>query len=357
MTRHLALAAAVALAVASAFAFQSAPIIRGATVTFVADGDLSDPPRIVGDFNGWEPADMKPARDGRTYTLDVTLDPAARVEYLITYNGRFVVDPRNPLTVASPAGPLRSELRMPGYRAPSALSGARLSGLTIDTPIYREGPGSGRRVRLYVPRPAVSDPTRVLYVHDGNIFFEGLQLREVVDSLIEQGRIAPVAVVFIDSVDRHRDYAPLSAFRSRFATGIVPMAERVLRSVKMRGIERPANPRIEHRALMGLSRSTVGALDACVNERVTFESCVLLAPAIPEGAFDVLMPPGLHPARFIIEAGTYDIPLVSGARTLHAEMRRRGLSVKYTESPEGHNHAAFRARLPAVLEEMFPAAR
>jgi hypothetical protein len=40
--------------------------------------------------NGWEGGAMTPAEDGRTYTLTITLDAAARIEYLIAYNDRFV---------------------------------------------------------------------------------------------------------------------------------------------------------------------------------------------------------------------------------------------------------------------------
>ena len=64
-------------------------------VTFVADGSPADPPRIVADFNGWDGGAMTPSPDGRTFTLRVTLDPAARIEYLIAYRDRFVLDPES----------------------------------------------------------------------------------------------------------------------------------------------------------------------------------------------------------------------------------------------------------------------
>jgi hypothetical protein len=37
--------------------------VDGRTVTFVTAGDPSDPPRIVADFNGWDPSAgaMRPA--------------------------------------------------------------------------------------------------------------------------------------------------------------------------------------------------------------------------------------------------------------------------------------------------------
>src|SRR5262245_57025966 len=109
----------------------ASPVVRGRDVTFVAPGDPGNPPRIVADFNGWTGDAMAPSSDGRTYVLHVSLDPAARIEYLIAYRDRFAIDPGNPLTVPAPAGPPRSELRMPGYAPPPAPPPARARG-TID---------------------------------------------------------------------------------------------------------------------------------------------------------------------------------------------------------------------------------
>jgi enterochelin esterase family protein len=336
--------AAVAL-VSAAAAVQSSPIVSGQNVTFVAAGDPSDPPRIVADFNGWEGGDMTPAGDGRTYSLRVTLDPAARIEYLIAYRNRFVLDPGNPLTVPAPAGPPRSELRMPGYLPAAPLPAPHTRG-SIDEVAFTSRSAQPRRIRVYVPATS-RRPLPMLYVHDGDIVLDALGLPAILDSLIDAGQMAPAFVTFIDAVDRHDDYEPGSPFRSVFIGEIVPWIERQYAVAPGR------------RALMGLSRSTVGALDACVNGGVAFEACALVAPAIPRKQFAILServegsvaPRG---TRFLIEAGTYDVPLVADARALRAEMEQRRLSVRYTESPQGHNHTAFRDRLPALMRDLFP---
>ena len=48
------------------------------------------------------------------------------------------------------------------------------------------------------------------------------------------------------------------------------------------------------------------------------------------------------------------MPLISDARALRDELERRQLAVHYSERPQGHNHTAFRAALPALLRAMFP---
>ena len=107
---------------------------------------------------------------------------------------------------------------------------------------------------------------------------------------------------------------------------------------------------------MGLSRSTVGALDACVNAAVKFDACALIAPAVSSRQLPALTGSAGAATRFIIETGTYDIPLVSDARALRSALERRQASVRYFESPQGHNHTAFSSRLPAVMAALFPPA-
>jgi enterochelin esterase-like enzyme len=335
------------------------PIVRGGDVTFVVAGDRSDPPHIVADFNGWAGGAMTPSADGRTFTLRTTLDRAARIEYLVAFRDRFALDPGNPRSVASPAGLPRSELLMPDYRPPAPLAQPQRRGRIEEFP-FASRAGERRRIRVYVPRvgPAkaglpvlpgesrIPSPGRgdrsVLYVHDGDIVLNTLDLPALLDTLIDRGEMAPVVAVFIDSIDRHDDYEPGSPFRAVLVNEILP------------GIEQRYGSANGQRAILGLSRSTVGALDACSNGGVAFDACLLVAPAVAPAQFVRVLPPTRTTTRFALASGTYDIPLVADARALRDEMQRRGLSVRYSELPQGHNHTAFRAALPALLQSMFP---
>jgi hypothetical protein len=80
----------------------------------------------------------------------------------------------------------------------------------------------------------------------------------------------------------------------------------------------------DRRALMGISRSTVGALDTCVNGSIAFEACALLAPAILSSLFDTVLPATRTATRLFIETGKYDVPLVTDARALRGALERVG---------------------------------
>lgn len=93
-----------------------------------------------------------------------------------------------------------------------------------------------------------------------------------------------------------------------------------------------------------------------MNGDVRFEACVLVAPAVPVKQSSSLVAAAGGATRFLIEAGTYDIPLISDARALRRELDARHAPVRYVESPQGHNHTAFRSRLPSIMTDLFPPA-
>ena len=319
------------------------PHISGRDVTFVASGDPSDPPRIVADFNGWDPARGVMTRDGRTgrYVLRVRLDPAARIEYLIAYRERFEVDRRNPLQVPSPTGAPRSELRMPDYRPPAPLPKPGVPGITQNVP-FTSRAGESRRVRVHRPRDA-SGPMPILYVHDGIIAIEALDLPGMIDALGASGQMAPITAVFVNSIDRHEDFAVGSMFSYAFTGEIVP------------AIEQRYPLAAGSRSVLGFSRSTVGALDACFNSGTVFARCGLVAPAMAPPVLAALVKPGTRTtAAVTILAGAYDVPLIDDARALRKVLQDRGTAVQWLEAPEGHNHTAWKAQLPKLLTSWFP---
>ena len=88
----------------------------------------------------------------------------------------------------------------------------------------------------------------------------------------------------------------------------------------------------------------------------TVPARALIAPAIPANHLPALTGSAAAPMRFIIETGTYDVPLVSEARALRRALAQRHAPVRYVESPQRHNHTAFGSRLPAVMRDVFPPA-
>jgi enterochelin esterase-like enzyme len=165
----------------------------------------------------------------------------------------------------------------------------------------------------------------------------------MLDALIGSGRMAPIIAVFINSIDRHEDYAVGSMFGYVFTGEILP------------AIERRYEAGAVSRAILGFSRSTVGALDLALNSGVSFQRCGLVAPAIsPQAAASILKRANTTSARVTVLAGTYDVPLIEDARALRTALKSHRVPLDWIETPEGHNHTAWKGSLPRLLESWFP---
>ena len=106
------------------------PVVEGDEAIFVAQGEPSTPPRILGDFNAWgrnddgpvESAGMMTSVDGTNwYYLRRSFREDARIEYAIVYGDERRVDPHNPTTTLGIEKPV-SELAMPAYESPPEFS-------------------------------------------------------------------------------------------------------------------------------------------------------------------------------------------------------------------------------------------
>jgi enterochelin esterase-like enzyme len=110
----------------------------------------------------------------------------------------------------------------------------------------------------------------------------------------------------------------------------------------------------EGRAVLGFSRSTVGALDAALNGGVRFSRVGLIAPAMNPPILKALLEKPVSTPVVTIMAGTYDVPLVEDARALRSALDAKRLKYDWLEIPEGHNHTAWRAQLPKLLTTWYP---
>ncbi|MEZ5289421.1 MAG: alpha/beta hydrolase-fold protein, partial [Vicinamibacterales bacterium] len=155
-------------------------------------------PRIVGDFNNWaagpggqgqDPAAGTPTRiPGTDWSyLEASIYTNARAEYVLLFPNETAVDPLNPRTVQSAAGP-RSEVLMPQWIAQPELdaAGAVPAGTVVEETVTSRVLGGTRRVWFYTPPgyDATEDWYPVLYVLDGGNYVGRMEVPAVLDRLI-----------------------------------------------------------------------------------------------------------------------------------------------------------------------------
>ena len=334
------------------------PIIENQTrLIFLAKDKQGQPPRIVGDFNGWavtpqgyDVAIGKPTRiEGSSWSyLESTSYTNARLEYVFFFDQEAATDPLNPRTVQAYAGP-RSEVRMPFWVAQAELddTGEVAKGDLIAETVTSKYLGGRRRVWFYVP-PGYAAATEqlfpVIYVLDGSNYVEKMDVPRVLDRLIAAKAIPPVIAVFAEPGDRQEEYSRNQRWRAFMATELVPMVDQ-----RFRTFSAP-----DQRVILGSSLAAYGAVDLAVEYPSLFGLCAAIAP--PAQTYSLIENQtkargAVVSIKFFVLGGVYD-SMIDGARKLRTTLDDYSAPVTYIEVSEGHNTNTFRGHLDDALRAL-----
>jgi enterochelin esterase-like enzyme len=314
------------------------PMIDGRRVSLLIEAEGDIVPAVTGDFTAWKPRPATRLSRPGWYQFDTTLEPDARLEYLISYGANdFRVDPRNPRRVPSVGGEA-SEIVMPAAEInPETVGDDRpLAGVLEEHPFAML---SGVRRRVAVYRPVKnSDALPIVYFHDGSLMIDKGRVPHILDHLVAAGRVPAITAVFVDPVSRSDDYKAEPAFRDWFISDLLPAIEATL----------PAAP--TSRTLVGVSRGAIAAIDLAIARPDLFSRCGLLIPSThPTNLIATIAASPAKPVRFAIVAGRYDDQWLANGRALREALDAAGYQLSYREVPEGHNVQTWRAHLDDVL--------
>lgn len=312
------------------------PLVQGDRATFVLKRDARNV-QFAADSTDWRAVDME--RDGRGWTLTRPYPADARDEYMFVVDGRWILDPLNPLRGPGGFGP-HSSCPMPGYSFPRPIE------LPVDGRVERRRLG-GRLVDVYVP--AEAELAALLVVQDGGdyIWFTGLP--GLLDALIREGAIGPAVAVFVSPRNRSLEYSTNDAY-------VEWLAERLVPAVAARyGI----HPDPERHALIGASLGGLMATYGAVRRPDVFRLIGAQSPAyrLRGGLHALLAAAGAvewSAMRVHVDGGTFETVLhgreyLPSIRSGVEALAEKGCAVQYNEVNEGHNWLNWRGRLPALL--------
>jgi enterochelin esterase family protein len=326
-------------------AAKTSPLVEGEDVTFIYRGEAKRV-EAVGDFTGWSPAGLA-LRDvpgaANLKFVRLKFPRAARLEYKLVADGQRILDPLNPNKNDNGVGGQNSNFNGPDYR-PAAFAAGRDD---LRGRLERLGvPGDdARKVQVYLPPGYAAGASRypVLYMQDGTQSVALGRAAETADRMITEGRLDPFIIVFIDPLDRMKEYWASDQFADWMARTLVPLVDSRYRTRAER----------DGRALLGASLGGTISVWTALRHPDTFarvgghstafqidEERVLTALSrLDDGARRA------HPFRFYLDAGRYEPPIFDTARRANLILRARGYPVAYREAPVGHNHTAWRDRL------------
>ncbi|MCA1636586.1 MAG: glycoside hydrolase family 15 protein [Acidobacteria bacterium] len=324
------------------------PLVEGEEVTFVYRG-AAKRVEVVGDFTGWGMRShvmrAAPGTDTKFYTL--RFPKGARVEYKLVADGEWMLDALNPDRNNNGVGGENSFFTTPGY-SPSVWTplseNARGTLETAEVPGGTPGAAT-RKVKVYLPRgyaQQVGERYPVLYVQDGSEYIARARAAEAADHLIGEKKLKPFIIVFIDPVDRMKDYWANDRFAYFMAKELVPFIDSHYRTIAER----------DSRALLGASLGGVISVWTALRHPEVFarvggqstafwiddERVVTALAGLEEAS-------GRRPSlRFYFDTGRLE-SVLDTHRRVQVMLAAKGYPVTYRESESGHNYTTWRDRL------------
>jgi glucoamylase len=302
---------------------------------------------IAGDFTAWRPRilDLKQA-DPESACL--AFSRQARVEYKLIVDGKWINDPLNPNKVDNGVGGENSVVTMPDYK-PTRWDDDSVEAIIKDVDqIEIDSKKFGRRrVKVYLPAEYYKrgNPPKmpVLYLQDGSDYISRGKALYILENLIKSKKVEPFVIVFVDPLDRMKEYWANDEWADFMAHEVVPAVEKKYSFAIMTGRE--------NRALLGASLGGITAVHVGLkypqifsrigsqsssfwidNERVVKE----LEKLDPAAKF-----------KFYFDDGVLEG--VEDSRKVVKLLQAKGFDVTYVEEQAGHNWTAWRDRLADAL--------
>lgn len=334
---------------------EGAPLIDGERVTFLWAGEQA--PLLVADFGDWEynPISLQQTAPGIwTHRASFPRDAYLEYGYIDPQSEERVPDPLNPQTVPNGLGDINHFFYMPEAR-PSSLTrrarGIRKGTLTRHT-LQAEYMLVGHRRKVYLYQPPTDEPCPLVVVYDGNDYLRRGKLLPIVDNLIAQKRIRPIALAMIANYPpaRSLEYGSNDTTLGMVVSRLIPLAEKEL---NLLGLD-------EHPGaytVMGASMSGMMALYSGLRAPGVFGQVLAQSGAYRMDSFafvvnDLARYAPKAPVRIWMDVGEFEF-LLEANREMHDLLCARGYQVGYREYPGGHNYTSWRNDLWRGLETLF----
>jgi enterochelin esterase family protein len=334
-----------------------APIIEGTHAIFLWQGAW--PPVLAGDFNRWDarraPAWQQLAPE--LWACDLEFPSDAYIEYAFfadMESGTRLPDPLNPRGPADGLHSANDFFHMPDSRPtplapaePAALEGALMHRELQSSWLLANG---RRSVWLY--RPPVAGPAPLVVVFDGGDYLERARLPGIVDNLIVQDRIRPVALALVDhgGAARGIEYGCSEATVRLVTDLVLPLAQ-----AEMSLIDPARAPGAF--GVLGASAGGSMALFTALSRPDLFGQALSQSGAFHNGSHESVLfrlirccPP--QPVRVWMDCGCYE-RLAEVNRRMYDLLCERGYEATYREYSGGHNYPAWRNDVWRGLETLY----
>ena len=333
---------------------EGTPVIEGETATFVWRGRR--PLFVSGDFQDWqgEPRPLEEVAPGLwAYTLALPDD--SYVEYAFQdAKGRRVKDPLNERLVTNGFGDFNHSFHMPRSQ-PTPLAqrrrdvpGGTVTRYRVDTQEYCVG--RQRSVHLYAP--PTSEPCPLVVVYDGPDYLRRAKLHTLVDNLISQGRIRPIALALVANGGSARtvEYSCSEATVAFLLDVLLPLARNELNLLDEK--QEPGVHGVLGASLGGLMALYTGLRAPDVFGRVLSQSGAFSVLGRDFSVFELARHAPTRPLDVWMDCGHFEM-LLEGNQRMLPVLQASGHRAEYREYHGGHSYPAWRDDVWRGLEWLF----
>ncbi|MEZ0397060.1 MAG: alpha/beta hydrolase-fold protein [Anaerolineales bacterium] len=331
------------------------PLIEADAAMFVWKGTAA--PHLICDLYDWEenPRPLRRLTDD-LYALRLPLPADTYLEYAFfdPATGQRVRDPFNPRRIWNGVGQYNHYVYMPAA-APSPLTRrdpAARRGEVTRHEIPADDLTAGRKRLVHLYQPPTDDPVPLLVVYDGNDYLRRGRITVIVDNLIAQRRIRPLALALVPNGGPTRmvEYACSEATLGFILQTVLPLARRQMRLVD------PARQPGAY-GVLGASMGGLMAVYTALRLPHIFGRVISQAGAFELGDYETVvvqmvrhLPP--PPVQFWLDVGRMDF-LRQANRRMAALLEERGYSLTYLETGGAHNYTTWRNVLGEALTALF----
>ncbi len=208
---------------------------------------------------------------------------------------------------------------------------------------------------IYISHPS-NIHAHLMVVWDGRDYLRRGRLVQIIENLVHQGRMRPVALAMVDDgrLARMAEYACSEGTLGFLMERVLPLAREHLNLVETGVLPGSFG-------IMGASMGGLMALYSALRLPQIFSHVLSQSGGFWRGkvnsiVFDLVEKWETLPLDIWMDVGRYDFSdLLESNRYLFKSLHSRGYPVVYREYPGGHNYPAWRDEVWRGLEYLFPA--
>jgi enterochelin esterase family protein len=335
------------------------PLVNGHTATFFFRG--SKPPKLIGDFNDWniQSGLVLEKVQANLWARTVEFPVDAYMEYAYVVDGERVPDPANHQRrlfngindynhwfYMPEGGPTPYATRRPG--SPRGL-------LTRHSTTAKFVLAGGKRpIRMYerpfyLYEPPVPGPYPLLVVYDGTDFMDRAVLPTLVDNLIADQKIHPVAIAFLQNgaSNRFLEYGCNDSTIVYLIDTIIPYARQHLNLLDLES--HPSSY-----GILGASMGGLMALYTALRKPQVFGNALCISGGYDERwiVYDLVRLLPWNALKIWLNVGHFDF-LYPENLAMRAHLEAHGYRPLFKTSNGGHNYTTWRDDLPHGLQALF----